>query len=114
MKQPRSDSINDVNEVHAVLLERVEQWNQQLVELGRLMGRAEGREEGLEKGLAKGRLEGESRVLARLLARRFGPSPGWADERLTGASEAELAAWTDAALGAGGLEAVFAAPPASH
>jgi hypothetical protein len=98
--------INDFNEVHAVLEERVEQWNRELIEKGRLLGREEGREEG--------RLEGESRVLARQLARRFGPLPGWAKERLAGAAEAELVAWTDAVLEADSLEAVFSAPPASH
>ena len=90
--------INDFNEVHTVLQERVEQWNQQLVEKGRLMGR----------------LEGESRVLARLLARRFGALPGWVEDRLSSASEAELEAWADAVLEADSLEAVLAVPPASH
>lgn len=98
--------INDFNEVHTVLQERVEQWNQQLVEKGRLMGREEGREEG--------RLEGESRVLARLLARRFGALPAWVEDRLSSASEAELEAWADAVLEADSLEAVLAVPPASH
>ncbi|MBK1720521.1 Rpn family recombination-promoting nuclease/putative transposase [Thiocystis violacea] len=49
--------INDFHEVHAVLQERVERWNAELIERGRLEGREEGREEGLQEGEQKGRLE---------------------------------------------------------
>lgn len=90
--------IDDFHRVHAVLQERVEQWNRQI----------------LEKGRQEGRLEGEARVLGRLLTRRFGALPDWAEQRLAAADELELAAWTDAVLDAGTLDEVFAALSANH
>jgi hypothetical protein len=88
--------IDDFQKVHAVLQERVEQWNRQILEKGRL----------------EGRLEGEARVLARLLTRRFGPLPDWVEQRLGAASESDLALWTDTVLDARALDEVFCAPPA--
>lgn len=50
--------INDFQEVHAMLQERVEKWNQEIREKGRQEGLQEGlqegRQEGLQKGLQKG------------------------------------------------------------
>ena len=45
---------------------------------------------GLEEGLQQGALEGERKLLRRLIEKRFGPMPGWAEERLTSRSAAEL------------------------
>jgi len=86
--------INDFHEVHAVLQERVEQWNRQILE--------------------KGRQEGEARVLGRQLVRRFGVLPAWVESRLAGASEAELEVWAEAVLDAGTLAEVFGATPGNH
>ena len=42
----RLPSIDDYNEVHVMLQQRVEQWNAEILERGRQEGRQEGREEG--------------------------------------------------------------------
>lgn len=71
-------------------------------------GRAQGLAKGLEKGLEKGLNQGRRDTLARLLELKFGPTPDWAQTRLTAASREELARWTERVLGAESLEAVFA------
>ena len=58
-------------------------------------------------GIAWGRVEGEYRLLKRLLEHRFGVLPHWVSERLEGAKEDELEAWSEAVLTAPTLEAVF-------
>ena len=46
--------------------------------------------EGEIKGKLEGEREGELRVLRRLIEKRFGSLPGWAAERLSGQTTAEL------------------------
>ncbi|WP_242470971.1 DUF4351 domain-containing protein [Thiocystis violacea] len=91
--------VNDLQEMHAMLAERVktwtEEWKQQGLDQGRLQGRLEGR------------LEGEAKVVRRLLIRRFGALPAWVDQRLERASEVELDVWTERLLDGQTLEAVF-------
>jgi hypothetical protein len=84
----RLPDIDDYHEVHAMLEQRVEQWNRELIE--------------------KGRQEGEVRLLMRQMARRFGPLPDWVEPRLAQATEAELEALGDKVIDAGSLDAVFA------
>ena len=55
-------------------------------------------------------LRGEARVLARTLTRRFGELPAWAEAHLNAATEAQLEAWSDAALDTRSLAEVFAEP----
>jgi len=71
------------------------------------IGIAKGIAKGREEGIAKDRVEGESRLLKRLLEHRFGVLPHWVSERLEGAKEDELEAWSEAVLTAPTLEAVF-------
>ena len=65
---------------------------------------------GIEKGIAKGILVGEALLLRRLLTRRFGPVPGWVEDKLAGAEPAQLEAWGERVLDAPSLEGVFAQP----
>lgn len=106
----RLPDINDHHEVHAVLEQRVEQWNRELIEKGRLQGLEEGRQEGQQQGLRLG----EARVLARLLTQRFGPTPDWVEQRLAQADEAELERLTDRLLGAETIDALFSGSGQGH
>jgi len=45
---------------------------------------------GLQEGELIGELKGERKVLRRLIEKRFGPIPGWAEERLASRSAPEL------------------------
>jgi len=85
----------ELQEMQAMLAERVKTWT----------------EEWKQQGLQQGLQQGEARVLRRLLIRRFGPLPPWADERLALASEAELEGWTDRVLDARSLEEVLGPEP---
>jgi predicted transposase YdaD len=67
-------------------------------------GWQEGREEGREEGRQEGRQEGELTILRRFMEKRFGPLPGWAEERLAGLSTEELDALSNRLLEAGSLE----------
>jgi hypothetical protein len=90
----RLPDIDDYQEVHAVLEQRVEQWNRELIE--------------------KGRLQGEARVLARLLVQRFGPLPHMVEQRLAQAGEAELDQLTDKLLGAESIDVLFSDSEKGH
>jgi hypothetical protein len=90
----RLPDIDDYQEVHAVLEQRVEQWNRELIE--------------------KGRLEGESRLLLRMMARRFGPLPDWVEPQLAQATEAELHALADKVLDADSLDDLLANDSTGH
>jgi hypothetical protein len=90
----RLPDIDDYQEVHAVLEQRVEQWNRELIE--------------------KGRLEGESRLLLRMMARRFGPLPDWVEPQLGQATEAELHALADKVLDADSLDDLLANDSTGH
>ena len=46
--------------------------------------------QGREKGVAQGRLEERGLILRLQIAKRFGPLPGWAEERLANLSLPEL------------------------
>jgi len=98
--------LDDLQELSVMLSQRIEEWAKAYM--------ATGEEKGLEKGLEQGLLKGEARMLGRLLSRRFGELPAWVEQRLNEATEAQLAAWSDAVLDAQSLTAVFAEPPASH
>lgn len=104
--------INDLQEMHAMLAERVktwtEEWKQEGLKQGLQEGRRKGLEEGLEQGLEQGIPRGEAKLLRRLLTRRFGRLPDWVETRLDGASEAELERWGERVLDGASLEAVFA------
>lgn len=90
--------LDDLKELRVMLSQRMEQWAEAYM--------ATGRQEGL--------LKGEARVLGRQLTRRFGELPAWVEQRLSEATEAQLAAWSESVLDAQSLAAVFAEPPASH
>ena len=102
--------LEDLQELRVMLSQRMEQW----AEAYKATGRQEGLEQGIEQGIEQGVLKGQARLLSRQLARLFGELPAWAEERLNAASEAQLAAWSDAVLDANSLTEVFAEPPASH
>ena len=76
---------------------------QQLEDRGRAVGFAEGE--------AKGEAKGKAESLARLLQRRFGNLPSAVRSRIAAASLDELDGWTDQALDAPSLEAMFGEPP---
>jgi hypothetical protein len=77
------------------------------IERGMAKGLAKGLAEGLAKGLAEGKLEGKLETLTRILARRFGPLPGWVDERLRHAGAEQLDAWLDRCVDAPTLAEVL-------
>lgn len=69
-------AMNDLNEVRAMLSERVKEWTEQW--------KQQGLQQGLQRGLQQGRKEGEQQgrrseaesLVLRQLARRIGPLPG--------------------------------------
>ena len=69
--------------------------------------RDEGMRQGRVEGEQQGLVEGERTVLERLLRRRFGLLPTQVDERLRGASTADLEAWAENVLDAETLDEVF-------
>jgi hypothetical protein len=87
-------NVIDLQEMQAMLAERVKSWT----------------EEWKQQGRQEGPQEGEANVLRRQLARRFGPLPTWAEQRLDQAGEAELESWADRILDALTLEDVFNRP----
>lgn len=88
------EKVNQLTEVRTMLAERVKDWTRSWK----------------EQGLEEGRLEGEAHVLRRLLRRRFGELPGWANQRISAATNTDqLEAWAERLLDAPTLEDVFSA-----
>ncbi|HJX28736.1 MAG TPA: Rpn family recombination-promoting nuclease/putative transposase [Thermoanaerobaculia bacterium] len=88
-----------LEEFRAMLEKRVEEWNRELREEGRLLGLKEGRKEGLQKG--------EATLLLRLLKRKFGPIDPETRKRVHSADTKRLLAWGERVLTAERLEDVF-------
>jgi hypothetical protein len=84
-------NIIELQEMQAMLAERVKTWA----------------EEWKQQGLEQGRHQGEANLLRRQLLRRFGPLPSWVDQRLEQASDAELGVWAERVLDAERLEDIF-------
>ena len=85
--------INDLNEVDAMLAERVKEWTHEW--------KQEGRQEG--------RQEGEAGVVLRLLKLKFGELDNKVIERIQQADEAQLLKWSERILTCDSLEAFFKA-----
>lgn len=64
----------------------------------------------IEEGMQKGRLDGKAQLFRRSLLARLGDLPSWANDRLSGADEHTLDAWTEAVLTAQSLDALLGAP----
>jgi predicted transposase YdaD len=108
-----------LEEFKIMLEKRVEEWNRELREEGRLLGlkegrregRQEGRQEGLQKGLQKGiqkgRQEGEAVLLLRLIEHKFGRVDPKTRKRVQGADAERLLAWGTKVLTAERLEDIF-------
>lgn len=102
-------------EFKVMLEKRVEEWNRELREEGRLLGLKEGIKEGqqkgiqkgIQKGLQKGRQEGEAALLLRLLERKFGRLDPQTRKRVRSADAQRLLDWGERVLTAERLEDVF-------
>lgn len=93
------EEIHELQEMYAMLAERIKTWPEQWEQRGM--------EKGLKQGLERGLEQGERRALSRLLQRRFGSLPDWVDARLNAASLAQLEAWSLAFVDAESLATVF-------
>ncbi len=96
----RIDEVHDLQEMGAMLAERVVEWTENWKQQGLQEGRLKGRQEG--------RLKGEAAVLTRLLTRRFGPLDASVRSRLDQATLEELERWSDRILDAATLDEIFA------
>lgn len=119
--------MRDIQEVHNMLAERVQQWYdeaerkglenglrkglEQGLEQGLVkgieQGLVKGLEQGLEQGLGQGRRQEALAILTRQLNRRFGPLPQAVHNRLESADIEQLENWIDRILDATTLEDVF-------
>ena len=94
-----------------MLEKRVEEWNRELREEGRLLGLKEGRKEGIkegqQRGVQKGRQEGEASLLLRQLERKFGRLDPQTRKRVRSADAERLLDWGERVLTAERLEDVF-------
>ena len=97
--------LNDLEEVEAMLAERVTEWTQKWKMEGRVEGRMEGRMEGEAQGEARGR----NAILSRQLSKRFGLNTLdiRMQERLRNATPEQLDRWAERILDAKTLEEVF-------
>ena len=84
-----------LEEFKVMLDKRVEEWNHEILEKGRLLG------------LKEGRQEGEAALLLRLLERKFGRLEPQIRQRVQGADAERLLDWGERVLTAERLEDVF-------
>ncbi len=93
----------ELQEMRAMLAERVKTWTEEWKQ----QGLEQGLEQGIEQGIVRGVPLGEAKLLRRQLAHRFGPLPGWVEDRLEHATEADLESWADRILDSQTLDEVF-------
>ena len=111
--------VTNLQELDAMLAERVVEWTEKWKQEGLQQGRQEGLQqgiregmqqgirEGMQQGMRQGKLEGEAAVLERQLTRRFGPLSVEVRARISGATLEQLEHWADTILDAKSLDEVF-------
>lgn len=99
MPGTRVPELNDLQEVKAMLAERVKDWTRDW--------KRQGIEEGRVEGRAEGRVEGERQLLKRQLFRRFGPISAEIGTRVDQADTDTLERWAEDILDATRLEDLF-------
>lgn len=103
-----------LEEFKVMLEKRVEEWNRQLREEGRLLGLKEGRKKGIQEGRQEGRQEGlqegGATLLLRQLERKFGRVDAKTRKRVQSADAERLLDWGERVLTAERLEDVFSSP----
>jgi predicted transposase/invertase (TIGR01784 family) len=92
--------INDLQEMNAMLAERVLEWTEEW--------KQQGMQEGLRQGMRQGLQQGEALLLRRLLERKFGPLDPVALARLERADPDLLLLWGERVLTAATLAEVLA------
>ncbi len=95
LKQDTIPEYQELNEVDAMLAERIQDWTIQWSQQGRQEGRQEGRRE--EAAL----------LLNKLVGLKYGDLPDWAELKLQQASTEELEHWAERILFADNLEQLF-------
>jgi len=102
------DEIQDLQEVHNMLSERVKDWTknweQQGIEKGLQKGLQKGRQEGRQEGLQ----QGEAGLLLRQLEWRFGAVSETISTRVKQADSSTLELWSKRILTAQTIEEIFA------
>lgn len=113
MPQEPLPELNDLEEVEAMLAERVTEWTEKwkmdgLAE-GLAEGRRKGRVEGQEEGRKEGEISGRSAMLIRQLSKRFGQDAVdvHVQNRLRAASQEQLDLWAERILDATTIDDVF-------
>lgn len=104
----RMDATMPLEEVDAMLAERIQQWYREHEEKGLQAGLQQGLEKGLQQGLQQGQRDGEIQLLTKLLTLRFGPLDPEAIQRLEASSPEQRSAWAERLLSAPTLDAVLA------
>ena len=104
--------VTELEEVQAMLSERVkewtEEWKQQGIEAGRREGLEMGLQEGRQEGFQEGQQMGEAQVLLRQFELRFGREAADAHrERIQSADAETLLLWSERILTAESAEDVF-------
>ncbi len=99
--------VNELQEIDAMLAERVEEWTEQWKRDGLQQGLQEGLQQGIQQGIQQGELLGEANVLARLFTKRFGPLSAETQTRLKTATHEQIGQWVENILDAPTLEDVF-------
>ncbi len=98
---------DDFYGVYDMLADKVDRWNQALIDQGRHEGRQAGREEGREEGVEIGLHQGKKELLQKLMVLKFGEIPAWAHARLETARLDELEHWAESILTVGHVDDLF-------
>jgi len=106
-KQQTIPEYQELNEVNAMLAERMTDWTLQW----KIEGLNEGRKEGLEEGRKEGRKEGQKQEAVRLLTKqirlKYGELPNWAELKLQQVDTEQLEHWAERIFTAENLESLL-------
>lgn len=95
LKQDSIPEYQELNEVDAMLAERITDWTEQWSKGAR------------QKGLQEGRKEEAARLLSKLVRLKYGDLPEWAEGKIQQADTEQLEQWAERILSAETIEQLF-------
>ncbi|MGH8558422.1 MAG: Rpn family recombination-promoting nuclease/putative transposase, partial [Methylococcales bacterium] len=90
---------NDLQEVQAMLAERVKLWVREW--------KQEGHQEGFKQRIEIGESRGESKTLLKLIKLKFGSAPEWVERKIDAADKTQLDAWVERIIVAESIDHLF-------
>ncbi len=110
-KQDSIPEYQELNEVNAMLAERMtnwaQQWEERGIEKGIEKGIEIGKQRGEKTGIKKGARQEAARVLGKQIRLKYGALPDWAEQKIQAADTRQLEHWAEQIFTAESVETLL-------